>query len=183
MTAPAAESPLHDVFMGHAETTAGRLVELHARLLSGELTVDGFVALAAGLVGRANAQAFALADLSLAAWVTAATQSAAPTLGLVLPDEGPRLRDGLATLIAAVDPEAPELRVARYGRAETARAFQRGYSEGIAERDEIGGWRRRLNTTACQLCVWLWKEGKVYPASRRMTQHPGCGCHPEPVLR
>lgn len=176
-------SALHDVFMGHAEATERRLVALHARYVAGEMTADAFVSLAAALVGQANAQAVALADLSLSAWLTAQTRTATPTLGLVAPEDAGRLQDGLRTLLAAVDGlDTPEARVGRFGRAEPARAFQRGYSEGMARRPEVGGWTRRLNVGACELCGWLAQEGRVFPASRAFTDHPGCGCHPEPVL-
>lgn len=184
MTTPVAEeSPLYLAFMGHADETAGRLVTLHALLLAGDLSPDEFVGLAAALVGQAQAQAYALADLSLAAWVTAETGVAAPTVGLLAPDDTSRLREGLSTLLSVVDPEAPEARVARFGRAETAAAFQDGYSAGMQTRHEVSGYRRKLNVKACELCHWLYRNGHVWPSSKPFTRHPGCGCHPEPVLR
>ncbi|PRZ41913.1 hypothetical protein CLV47_10739 [Antricoccus suffuscus] len=179
---PTDESALYVAFMGHADATAERLVGLHARLLAGELSREQFIALAAALVGRAQAQAYALADLSLAAWVTAQTGTAAPTLGLLASVNVDRLRDGLTTLISVVDHDEPGPRVARYGRAETAGAFQDAYSDGMRSRPEVGGYTRRLNVAACELCHWLYRDGYVWAASKPFHRHPGCGCHPEPVL-
>jgi hypothetical protein len=82
-----------------------------------------------------------------------------------------------------VQPDSPDLRVARFGRAETAGAFQDGYSAAMRERSEVGGYVRVLNADACQLCHWLYRDGHVWPASKSFHRHPGCGCHPGPVLR
>lgn len=183
MTAAVAEeTPLYHAFMGHASATADRLVTLYAALSAETLTQAEFIDLAALLVGRAQAQAWALADVALATAITAETGAAVPALGLLAPDETPRLRDGLSTLLSVVDPEAPDLRVARYGRAETAGAFQDGYSAGMRERREVRGYRRVLNVKACELCHWLYKGGHVYPADKSFHRHPGCGCHPQPVI-
>ncbi|MFQ1002538.1 hypothetical protein [Modestobacter sp. SSW1-42] len=177
------ETALYDAFMGYSESVGERLVQLHAAFLDGRLDVDDFIDRASLLVGQAQARMYALADASLSAFITVETATAVPTLGIVAPDESGRLRDGLRTLLAVVDPEAPALRVARYGRSEAAGAFQDGYSTAMRERPEVGGYRRVLNTSACELCVWLWRGGYVYPSGKSFHRHTGCGCHPEPVLR
>ncbi len=185
MTAPVREeTALYLAFMGYSEAVGDRLVALYEALRVGILTSEEFVERAAVLVGAAQARMWSLADASLATFLTAETGRAVPALGIVAPDEGPRLRDGLATLLAVVDPEDPAARVARYGRAEAAGAFQDGYSVAMAERpDDVVGWKRVLNVNACELCNWLYRGGKVYPTGRNFHRHPGCGCHPEPVLR
>lgn len=183
MTEPRQETDLYLAFMGHADAVASRLVGLHAALLAGVLSRDEFIERAALLVGAAHARMYALADASLAAWLSAETARAVPALGLIAPDETPGLRDGLATLLAVVDEDSPARRVARFGRAETAGAFQDGYSAAMRERREVGGYVRVLNSGACELCVWLWRGGYVWPAGKSFHKHPGCGCHPGPVLR
>ena len=177
------DTALTRAFMGHAETVAERLVSLHGLLLAGVLTPADFIEMAALLVGAAMARMFAFGDAALAAWLTTETGVAVPALGLVSPDETGRLADGLSTLLARVDPESPEARVARFGRAEVAGAFQDGYSAAMRERPEVGGYVRVLNVDACELCYWLWRDGFVWPSSKSFHRHPGCGCHPGPVLR
>lgn len=177
------ETPLYLAFMGHADAVADRLVALHEAFLAGVLTRDEFIERAALLVGAAQARMYALADASLTAWLTSETRDAVPALGIIAPDETPRLRDGLGTLLAVVDPDDPALRVARFGRSEVAGAFQDGYSAAMRERPEVGGYVRVLNSGACELCQWLYRGGHVWPASKSFHKHPGCGCHPGPVLR
>ena len=177
------ETALHDAFMGYADGVGDRLVVLHGALLEGTLTPDDFIDRASVLVGDAQARMYALADASLSAWLTVETGTAVPSLGIGAPNELPRLREGLSTLLAVVDPEAPALRVARFGRSETAGAFQDGYSAAMGERPQVGGWRRVLNSTACELCRWLYRDGYVYRPRQSFHRHAGCGCHPEPVLK
>ncbi len=184
MTAPVREdTDLYRAFMGYAEGVGERLVVLHAAYLAGTLSADEFIERAALLVGMAQARMWSLADASLAAYLSARTGQAVPALGILAPDEGGRLRDGLVTLLAVVDPEGPAARIARYGRSETAGAFQDGYSVAMDSRDDVVGWRRVLNVDACELCNWLYKGGRIYPTGKNFHRHPGCGCHPEPVLR
>lgn len=183
MTEPRQDTDLYRAFMGHADAVGARLVALHEALLAGVLTVDEFIDRAALLVGAAQARMFALADASLAAWLSAEIAEAVPALGIVAPDETPRLRDGLVTLLSVVDPEAPALRVARFGRSEVAGAFQDGYVAAMSERPEVEGYVRVLNVAACELCQWLYRGGRVWHPSKSFFKHPGCGCHPGPVLR
>lgn len=45
----------------------------------------------------------------------------------------------------------------------------------------IRGYRRGINPGCCELCFWLWKEGKVYPIDQPMHRHTGCRCVPVPT--
>lgn len=183
MTEPREDTDLTRAFMRRADAVGSRLVDLHAAFLAGLMTLDEFIDAASLLVGAAQAQMWGLADASLAAWLTTETGIVTPALGLTPPDNGPGLRDGLVALLAVVDEEAPEARVARMGRAETAGAFQDAYSEAMRERSEVSGYVRVLNASACQLCQWLYRDGYVWPVHKDFHRHPGCGCHPGPVLR
>lgn len=183
MTETREDTDLTRAFMGRADAVGERLVRLHDAYLAGLMTVDEFIDAAALLIGAAQAQMWGLADASLAAWLTTETGVVVPALGISPPDNGPGLREGLSALLAVVDPEDPAARVARMGRAETAGAFQDGYSEAMRERPEVGGYVRVLNAGACELCHWLYRDGYVWPAGKSFHRHPGCGCHPGPVLR
>jgi hypothetical protein len=47
----------------------------------------------------------------------------------------------------------------------------------------VRGYTRGLSAKACELCVWLYKGGYVYPADRPMHRHPGCTCVPIPATK
>lgn len=43
------------------------------------------------------------------------------------------------------------------------------------------GYIRGLESTACQICQWIYKDGHVYPIDMPMWRHPGCVCAQVPV--
>jgi hypothetical protein len=172
---------LHDAILSLSESTEKKLLDLYARYRSGALSADAFSAAVIAIVGRANAVAYGLADLSLAAAVEAA-QGSTTALGLLPPaDDEARLALGVATLLAAADEDLTE-RIARYGRSEPVSAFQDAYVDGL-QRRKIPGYVRVLSPGACQLCQWLNKEDYVYPAGQRFHRHEGCTCHPSPTFK
>ena len=171
---------LHDSIVALSSATEKKLLELYARYSSGALSADAFSAAVIAIVGRANAAAYGLADLSLAAAVEAA-QGSTTALGLTPPvDDAERLALGVATLLAA-DGDITE-RIARYGRSEPVSAFQDAYVDGL-QRRKIPGYVRVLSPGACQLCQWLNKEDYVYPAGQSFHRHEGCTCHPQPTFK
>lgn len=46
---------------------------------------------------------------------------------------------------------------------------------------KVRGYRRGINPGCCELCFWLWKEGRVYPIDQPMHRHTGCRCVPVPT--
>lgn len=171
---------LHDAILSLSESTERKLLDLYARYRSGALSADTFSAAVVALVGRANAAAYGLADLSLAAAVEAA-QGSTVALGLTPPvDDEARLALGVATMLAA-DEDITE-RIARYGRSEPVSAFQDAYVSGMQTR-KIPGYVRVLSPGACELCQWLHKDGYVYPAGQSFHRHEGCTCHPSPTFK
>lgn len=46
---------------------------------------------------------------------------------------------------------------------------------------KVRGYRRGINPGCCELCFWLWKEGRVYPIDQPMHRHIGCRCVPVPT--
>lgn len=180
------DTELHDLFMGHAVRTERTLVGLYARVTSGDISKGVFRSLAATVVEGANVGSWMLADVSLAAWMTAQTGRATPALGIAPGgEETDRILAGLDTLMQGLDDAKTErdALLARYGRSEPARAFQRAYVAAMQERPEVAGYRRVLNAEACELCRWRYRGGKVFSVGTPFAQHPGCGCYPEPVSR
>lgn len=135
-----------------------------------------FLAVADAYLTAAGHRATALADTALAAFLTANTGKAVPTLGLLPPEVDHRPE--LAT-IAAMTGVVLADRFATHARATTLATAQDAYSEGITRRG-IPGWTRVLNGGACPLCQDL--AGPVLPGSVPMYHHKGCGCTQQPVL-
>jgi hypothetical protein len=167
---------------GLSRATEARLLVLFDQWVAGELDTVLFEAQAVALIGRARLQALGIADLSLAAAVSVREGRAVPALGLRLPGSDPeRLAKGLRTLTTAAE-EGLRDRVGRLGRSEPAQAAQDGFIDGMRVR-RVPGFTRTLNPDACQLCVWLRKEGYVYPADANFHKHTGCLCVPSPAWR
>lgn len=70
---------------------------------------------------------------------------------------------------------------------ETTHQAIQGISEGEqgAKRSEpvIIGWTREMEATACQLCRWWDRNGRVWPVTKRMPTHKGCACSQKPVIK
>lgn len=176
-----------------AASSETAVVELYRRLERGEITEAEFVALATAALARSNSRAAALAQLALAAYLTAALGRAVPVLALPPPDDTGRLRKAAQTLVTALattsTPEAPattpgpEARVARLGRAEPLTTAARTYSAGVAQSPHVTGWTRGMSPGACQLCQWWSRDGRVWPADHPMPTHKGCTCTQTPIVK
>lgn len=166
-----------------AGTTEQAALDLHARWDAGELTADQFETLLAAIVTRANGRASAVADLGLAAALTAALRRPVAPLGLVPPSSDPeRLRRATRTLRAALgDTPDPPARTARLGRAEPLTTAARSYSDGMRTSPHVTGWTRGLSGNACELCQWWAADGRVWPDDHEMPTHTGCTCTPIPT--
>lgn len=166
---------------GQAEDAA---LELFARWEAGDLSDEQFEALLAALVARSNSRAASVADLALAAAVAVAVRRAIAPLGIVTPAGDPqRLRRATRTLREALpDTPDPRARVARLARAEPLDMAARTYSEGIARSRHVEGWVRGLSPSACELCTWWARDGRVWPKTHAMPTHKGCTCVPIPTV-
>lgn len=74
-----------------------------------------------------------------------------------------------------------EQRLERLGTNDPIEAAQMGYSDGMRDSEHVGGWVRSLEADACELCVWLYRDGFIYAPERPITTHPGCVCTAEPL--
>ena len=82
---------------------------------------------------------------------------------------------------AQVDPQ--ETQVARLARCEPLEAAQQASHDAMQQQPLVEGWIRHMDADPCQLCVWWWREGRVWPKAHPMPRHKGCNCQPEVVLR
>lgn len=165
-----------------ATTTQDDLLALHARYLTGELGYEEFLALAVALLVRTAARGTALADVGVAADLTAQLGEPVPTVGLPPPDRSAALAS--AALVALLASETyrtdPEPAVAVLARAHTLDAVQTATTTAMREHEDVvTGWTRVLNTGACSLCQDL--AGEVLPVEADPYHHKGCGCSTRPV--
>lgn len=165
-----------------ATAAAVQVVAAVAAWEAGKLDAETLAVLVAAFVAAGNSLAAALADLSLAAALTTRLGTVVPPLGIVRPAEDPdRLTKAAQTLLSL--PEPSVARWERLARAEAQEAAARAYSEAVRRSPHVTGWTRGLSASACQLCRWWSREGRVWPADHPMPVHKGCTCHPEPVTR
>lgn len=96
-----------------------------------------------------------------------------------------RLRSAVETILVDLDMGDIEsvaqliTRMERLARAEAIDAAQSGYGKAMARSEKVEGWKRGLESDACQLCTWWWRDGRIWPKNHTMPTHPGCACSQE----
>lgn len=165
------------------DDTAAQVTAVWIGWKAGKISKAEAVALIAAFIEAANNRATALADLALAATLTLATRRIVPPVGLVPPVATDRLHQAAGTLLDVLPhtPD-PEARVARLGRSEPLTRAAEARGEGLAKSTLVEGWTRNVSGSACQLCNWWRRDGRVWPKDHRMPQHKGCSCTQTPVL-
>ena len=114
----------------------------------------------------------------------------APVAGVVPPSSAlvpvsavaeQRAAGAVATVLAG-PPEQVRTRLERLTRSAVVRAGQDTRAQAVARDPNVKGWRRGLDSDACQLCRWWWRSGRVWPKDHHMPRHPGCSCVQVPVV-
>ena len=169
------------------------LQALTVRWTTGEITREEFIESAALAVATSRIRGANVgADVvrrDLEAQLAEPVQIVPPRINSLA--EVPRLKKAVGTIVADVPADAEDeafqqilarvdMRLERLARAETTDAAQDGAQQALAD-ERVQGWVRDLNGEACELCVWWWREGRVWPASHVMPRHTGCECWPRPV--
>lgn len=84
---------------------------------------------------------------------------------------------------AEPDPAATaSMRLERLARSEPLETAQQAAVAAIAEQPLTQGWTRGMDADPCQLCVWWWREGRIWPKAHPFQSHKGCNCQPKVVL-
>jgi hypothetical protein len=174
--------PLDVTFRNAAGDMTRTTEELTATLLAawqaGDMTDAEFRGALHNLLVTGYAAGLMVGDAIGSGYVNAAP------VGLGL-DRGTTERLALAastatTLLDAADDPLPRLRRLTVG--EHLDSLQQGVV-GAYNAHGVRGYVRGLSAKACELCVWLYKGGYVYPADRPMHSHPGCTCVPIPATK
>lgn len=90
-----------------------------------------------------------------------------------------RTRQALTT--ALDDDEHALMRLERLARSAPMEAAQRELTTAMQATRGIVAYVRVLESDACELCQWLYRDGFMYPIERPLTTHPGCLCTARPV--
>lgn len=178
MTAPASYA-VADRLAAVTDRIGERAAAIWRAVERGELAAETAAELVAiwTELGATQAQALALAEYG-GAMAELGLSPSAPTTPASTPALG-HLETAARTSIS--DPGQAAVRLARLAMSETAAAFQRATGELLAADTRITGYRRGLNAGACELCLWLYKDGYVYPTDQPMHRHTGCQCVQEPT--
>lgn len=150
----------------------------------GDLTEAEFTAVVVNVVGLGNRRGYILGAAVARALIEAEAQVAElvdmpRTPGVVRPEED-RLAQAVATILASDQDTLMQLQ--RLADNEPKQAAADGSGDVIKGSRRVKGWTRSLDSGACQLCRWWWREGRVWQADHPMPRHPGCTCSQKPVL-
>lgn len=156
------------------------LIQLWQAVEDGQISVADFPEIAAQILAVANEQGRAAAEVAFSGYMSAATgQVTVPSVAPVV-DDTARLTTALQTIVASDQDTLMQL--ARIATAEPLEAAARRFSESVTTDKRVKGWVRQLEPNACELCVWWWREGRVWPKNHPFPTHKGCTCHPLPTV-
>lgn len=170
-----------DNIKGLGERVAGVIEGLWTTHSSGGLTFEEFRSSAVQVLSAAQQKGAAVAELTLAGYFQQAGLAVPAFTAVVAPDESERLAKSVATVAASDLDSVMQLR--RLATSEVYEAAGNAFQRATRDQPRVKGYTRGLESGACQLCVWLAKEGYVYPDKQPMHRHTGCLCHPKPAFR
>lgn len=167
------------------KTTERALVSSYQRVVAGAMSMALFQDLAVTLIALGQAQGRMAAEVSFLAWLQATIGAdALPVAAAPLPHyrDEKRLRKAIVTVTEKgdLDQAAVESQLGRLAFAETVESSQRAFGEAMEQSPHAESWVRGLEPKACELCVWWWRDGRVWPKSHSMPTHKGCTCTPIP---
>lgn len=169
-----------DVMKGLSAGTARVIGQLWAQVEAGLITVTDFTEVAADLVAVARAQGALAAQGALRAYLEATLGQAVAVAVLPAALERERILQALGTIVAS-DLDT-SMQLARLANNEPLDAAADAYTYAMRQEPAVSGWRRGIESGACQLCTWWARDGRVFRTEHTMPRHPGCACHQVPVI-
>lgn len=161
--------------------TARQVLAVLEQVAAGLVEPDAVPELVAILAELGATQAAALTTGELAADLAVAAGHPVVLPEPVVNLDPGAVRDAAATILAG-PAERHADRLARLARSSVARAGQDAREAGIRGSELVEGYVRGIDSTSCQLCVWWWRTGRVWPKNHHMPRHPGCTCLQIPKL-
>jgi hypothetical protein len=170
-----------------AGASAARVLAVYAAYQAGQLAADQAAELISGVVNLANAGAVSLADMFIAAQIEELAGVPTPVTGAAPTDEHERLLEAVHTILSEqpADPDEPgqaQTRLERLARSEPLETAQRAATEAMQEQPLVQGWTRAMDSDPCPLCVYWWREGRIWPKIHPFQGHKGCNCAARVVL-
>ncbi|MBA5846264.1 hypothetical protein [Gordonia amicalis] len=159
-----------------AQSTSEAVQALYDRFLAGELTEELFVELAITALTVNDHRAATLADVGVAAVLTAQLRTVALPVGIPAPNPPKSLLRNL--IREALDDPDPRTKLETAARGRTLETARECYASGL-RRHEVQFWKRVPNSGACPACQNL--AGTVLPIDTPMWHHTGCACTQQPA--
>lgn len=166
------------------ERTARQVLALLDQLDAGVLQLSQVPELAAVLVklGADQAAVMAVSELVQGMAEAGVPPGRLPSLSGVTAHSTLSGAETAAATVMAGPREQAATRLARLARGAVARAAQDARQAALQGSGLVEGWTRGVDSTSCQLCVWWWRGGRVWPKTHHMPRHPGCTCVQVPKL-
>lgn len=91
------------------------------------------------------------------------------------------IRQAINTII---DGEADQIerRLQRLGSSVGIDEVQTSWGDELEADHRVDGWTRGLEPNACELCVYWYRDGRIWPKTHRMPVHKGCTCQQIPTV-
>lgn len=171
-------------FENALNSLAGR-VRIRAETLldafeSGQISQGTFITALADVVGQARAQGATYAVSVLRDYVETALQAPVAVSPAMPPADLKRLEGAVVTILGS--DQDTRMQIVRLATGETLEAAHKAYGDTMEQLPMVKGWTRGLDSKACELCQWWWREGRVFRPEHQMPRHTGCVCHPVPTV-
>lgn len=150
-------------------------------LEEGLLTSSELVDLISNVVLAGNARGYALGAAAVRSLVeeqVGQVELTPVTTGGNHADED-RVRTALATILASNKDTLMQLQ--RLADNEPKAAAAAGSADVLTGSRRVKGWTRSMDSQACELCRYWWREGRVWQPGHPMPRHTGCTCTQTPV--
>jgi hypothetical protein len=193
--------------------TERRVLATYAAFVAGSMDLDSATARMAGQVNTSNAAATTLADAYVVAAIEEVSSQPANAIGALPIDDSARLVKAMRTILTEppkrelsravakaltdletvaensapvqdAEPANAEMRLSRLTHAEVFSTAQKGAVDAMTAQPLVEGWVRQFESTdPCELCLWIWREGRVWPKNHPFQiMHPGDKCVPRVVF-
>lgn len=170
-----------EVIGGLVDEATDQALALLELVRAGEMSVQEFVELLVVLIEHSRGVATVEANKILLDYLIEQAGEVVEFTPLI-PDRDPESNVNAVNTILE-DDDGQDMRVARLVRGEITESAHSTYSDTLGTIPHVTGWKRGLESDACQLCRWWSRNGRVWPKDHRMPRHTGCMCHQIPVTR
>lgn len=162
------------------EQSAGSLTGLLGLLEQGTITRAEFIDTASTVVDTANIRGHAAGQAYFRAYIEEATGTPYALAPTVVASERDRLAKAMTTILTTEQDTTMQLQ--RLATVEPIQSASNGFQDAMQKEHRVTGWERGLDSGACQLCSWWWRDGRIFHKDHTMPRHKGCRCHPIPRI-